>query len=346
MTKKRVTIKQIAEKAGVSVATVDRAINARVPVQSNTSARIFKAAEELGWQPIRGSDNRQITAPEAETVRCGFLLQKGRAALHQYLAEALKKIVIREPSLNAEVQVEFMDTLDPSEVAERMCEMGRQVDALAVVSVDHPFVSEAIDSLQSAEVPVVALQSDLSAQNLAGHIGINNRMCGRTAAWAIDHFSRGKSGSVGLLIGSHSFLNQEDREIGYRSYFREKAPNLSLLESPVCLDDPELVYEKSRELLEAHPEMVGLFSVGGGTAGLVRAMREYAGPDKPFCISIELTAQTRIGLIEGLLDLVIAPEVEQVARAAIEMLIKAKRDTVIQKHTRIMPFSFYTSENI
>jgi len=58
--------------------------------------------------------------------------------------------------------------------------MGGRVDALAVVATESPYISEAIDTLMEQQIPVVALLTDLSAANLAGYVGIDNRMAGRT----------------------------------------------------------------------------------------------------------------------------------------------------------------------
>lgn len=46
-----VTIKQIAEIAGVSRGTVDRAINNRGRINSEVAKRILKIADELGYTP-------------------------------------------------------------------------------------------------------------------------------------------------------------------------------------------------------------------------------------------------------------------------------------------------------
>ena len=46
-----ITIKDIAEKAGVSYATVSRALNGRPDVSEVTRSRVFELAEEMGYQP-------------------------------------------------------------------------------------------------------------------------------------------------------------------------------------------------------------------------------------------------------------------------------------------------------
>lgn len=46
-----VTIRDVARRAGVSVATVSRVMSGRAPVHEHTRARVLEAAAELGWVP-------------------------------------------------------------------------------------------------------------------------------------------------------------------------------------------------------------------------------------------------------------------------------------------------------
>lgn len=50
---KRPTIATVAEHAGLSVATVDRVLNARAPVNPDTAEQVFQAAEAVGYFAAR-----------------------------------------------------------------------------------------------------------------------------------------------------------------------------------------------------------------------------------------------------------------------------------------------------
>ncbi|MGF1705207.1 LacI family DNA-binding transcriptional regulator [Enterovibrio baiacu] len=350
---RKVTIKQIADKAGVSVATVDRVINKRAPVKSDTIELVLSAAAELGWRastPINLSHN---ILTEQERVNCGFLIQRN---VSPFLVEELKRLTKTSLSLSATFSIEIIEDLDPKNVANKIREFSQRVDALAITAIDHPYVSEAIDNVSENNVPVVALLSDITSPNLAGYIGTDNRKRGRTSAWAMHHFC-GKEGKIGVLIGSHRYVSQEDREISFRSYFREKAPSFTVLESIVCLDDADLAYRATLRLLKEHADLVGVFSAGGGSAGIIRAFAEHCGDktstqsetyqNKPFYVSPELTPETRNGLIGGAIDMVISADFAQIAQTAAKMLISRKRDPrYTPKQFVILPFSVYTSENI
>src|SRR3989337_1939693 len=57
MIKKRVTIKDVAARAGVAYQTVSKVINGQVHVLPETEARIWDAARELGYKPNHNARN-------------------------------------------------------------------------------------------------------------------------------------------------------------------------------------------------------------------------------------------------------------------------------------------------
>jgi LacI family transcriptional regulator len=341
LAKGRITIRQLAETAGLSVATVDRVINGRRPVRRGTAARVQAAAESLGYHR-----SMSVKAGSAlEPLRCAILLQKKKSFFYQSLAEELKQASQSSPGRSVDLTIEFMeDYLEPSKVAEQMRSMGERADALAVIAIDSPYISEVIDDLSVRQIPVVALLSDLSATNLAGYVGINNRIAGRTAAWAIARCAR-KPGSVGVLIGSHGYLGQEDREIGFRSYFREKRPDFKVLEPLICGDDTEIANKETLEMLKDSNDLVGLYSVGGGNRGTIRALEESRFPTKPAYVCHELTPPVRSGLIKGTVDFVLAHDLPQLARSSIQTFLHCKEAAQFKKHASLIPFLIYTSEN-
>ena len=214
-----------------------------------------------------------------------------------------------------------------------------------MVATDSPYISEAIEVLASRAIPVVSLLSDLSASHVAAYVGINDRVAGRTAGWAISHCAS-QPGPVGILIGSHGYLGQEDREIGFRTYFREKAPKFKILEPVVCNDDPEIAFKETSEMLHGPEKLVGLYSVGGGSKGTIRAIEESELSTKPAYVCHPLTPATRGGLIRGTVDVLLAPDMPELARATIQMCLKLKQAPHLAKQAAIVPFVIYTSENV
>ena len=345
LVKRRVTVRQIAEKAQLSVATVDRVINGRTTVRRGTALRVQSAAQSLGYQftvPMRVRTDEVSTEP----TRCVFLLQRRASSFYQQLAEELELTAQRDPLQSVQVTIEHMDDyLEPAKVADTLRSVGGQVDAVAVVATESNPVSDAIEFLAEKQIPVVALLSDLSSPKLAGYAGINNRMAGRTAAWAIARCAD-RPGKLGVLIGSHNYIGQEEREIGFRSYFRDKGLEFKVLEPAVCLDDPKIAYQQTLELLRATDELAGIYNVGGGASGVLRAIEEMKPSRELAYICHELTPVTRAGLSAGTIDLVLAHDLPELCRSALRMLADLKKAPPGRKQSVIVPFDIYTSENI
>ena len=342
--KRRVTVRQIAEKAGVSVATVDRVINGRTTVRRASALRVQSAAQALGYQFSVPMRVRLDAAPRP--TKCAFLLQKKASYFYQQIVEELKKVANPDSSSAIELTIELMeDYLEPAAVAAKLRAIGAQVDAVAVVATESTLVSDAIEFLVERQTPVVALLSDLSSPSLGGYVGINNRMAGRTAAWAIARCAE-RAGTIGVLIGSHGYIGQEEREIGFRSYFREKGLEFKVLEPVVCLDENENAYKQTIELVKATEDLVAIYNVGGGASGVLRAIQETPLARRLAYACHELTPSTRAGLGAGAIDVVLAHNVPELARSALRMLIDLKNAPTGRKQSSVVPFEIYTSENV
>src|SRR5687767_1630674 len=74
---RRLTIDDLAARAGVSSAAVSFAMNNRPGVAEETRARILAAAEELGWRP--SAHARALTEARARAI--GLLLARPIAQL-------------------------------------------------------------------------------------------------------------------------------------------------------------------------------------------------------------------------------------------------------------------------
>ncbi len=342
----RVTLKDIAERARVGVATVDRVLNARAPVSEATAARVLHAAEALGYH-AQALMRRRIEERAPEKT-FGIILQKQGKWFYRSLASEIRAAVKGLPSVRGTAVIEYVESLSPEAIALAIRTMRQRADAIAVVSLDHATVSAAVDECAEAGVPVVALLSQLNAQKISGYVGIDSRKAGRTAGWFMARLAESR-GEVGILIGSHRYRTQEDREVGFRSYLREKAPGMRLRDSVVYLDDAAVAYEAAAEVLNASTELRGLYHCGGGVEGVIQAMTEAKRQHDVIFICHEKSPAATQGLLDGTVDLVIANPLEEIAESLAATLVKVVSPSdgaTLGLLDGTVPFSLVTSENI
>jgi len=334
----RKTLADLAAAAGVSVATVDRVLNARHRVREPTAERVLQAAQAIGFHATA------LLKRRASPVRTfGFLLQKPDAFYRQLGADIAAEA---ERMTQARVVIDYVTELSPIAIAQALAKMGERADAVAVVSVDHSRVSDAVAALRAAGKPCFALISDLTAPARAGYVGRDNRREGRTAAWLIAK-TAARPGQVGVIVGSHRYLAQETCEMSFRAFLREHGPQFELIEPLVNLDDSRLAYGAMSELIARRPDLVGLYVAGGGADGVVAAARDETKPGALAIVCHELTPRNREGLIDGVLTAVLGTPNFELARRALEAMSRAVEQGPPETPMQILtPFDIFLATNI
>src|SRR5260221_3041848 len=113
----RPTIADLAKAAGVSLATVDRVLNRRLPVSADTAQRVVSAAEAIGYHATGLLKRRLIEMP---TRRFGFLLQKREDAFYAALGQELARATTSSREVNGKAVVDFSEELVPQTIAARL----------------------------------------------------------------------------------------------------------------------------------------------------------------------------------------------------------------------------------
>jgi LacI family transcriptional regulator len=341
---RRPTVADIATLSGLSVATVDRVLNARLPVRQETAERVFNAAQELGYHGT-GLIRRRLEQ-SLPRHRLGFLLQRPDQLFYQDFARALTQAAGATVGFRVTDSVEFLQSQTPSEIVDRLKDLARRVDSVAMVAVDHPAVTGAVAEVEAMGKPVFSLLSDFAPGVRHGYIGTNNRKVGRTAGWLIAKTARAP-GKVAIFVGSHRFHGHEMREIGFRSYLREAAPDLVIIDTQVSLEDAALAHEATLDLLRRHADLVAIYVAGGGTEGVIAALREEGMAGKIAMVCNELNPITHAAVADNVATALIATPIVALAGNLMQLMAAAignpAQESVGQT---FLPFDIYVSENI
>lgn len=340
----RPTIADLARAAGVSVATVDRVLNGRHPVREETARRVYDAAKGIGYHAV--GLLRQRVFEDLPQYRLGFLLQKPQQSFYQAVAKEIENAALALSNVRALPQIEFVANSTPTGITEKLKAMAARNQAIALVAPDYPAVTALVEELKERGVPVFSLLSDFAAGVREGYIGLNNHKVGRTAAWMIAKAAK-RPGKVAAFVGSHRFLGHELREIGFRSYFREHAPDFEVLDTMVNLDTAEITHEATLNLLQRHPDLTGFYVCGGGMEGAISAIREEKLEGKLIAVVNELTPESRAALADDVVTLAISTPTAALARETINLMIQSidKGPTGAPGQT-FLPFDLFTPENI
>ena len=340
---KRPTIADLAQVAGVSVATVDRVLNRRLPVREDTALRVVAAAEAIGYHAT-GLLRRRLT--EVPRRSFGFLLQKKEDPFYQAFGAELVRAARTCTAIDGKAVVEFVDELVPQRIADRLRDLAQRVHAVGVVAVDHPTVNGAVEEVAAKGKPVFTLLSDITSAARTCYLATDSRKAGRTAAWTIARLAK-RPGKVGFLLGSHRYLSQEIAEVGFRSYMREHAQGFHLMEPIINLEDQRIAYEAVVDLLGRNPDLAGIYVAGGGQEGMIGALRDERAAGRIVAVCNELTAVNRAALIDGTIDMALRTSIESMAARAVELMAAATGALDIDVPTQVLfPAEIFISENV
>nr|WP_256439186.1 LacI family DNA-binding transcriptional regulator [Rubellimicrobium arenae] len=333
----------MAQAAGVSVSTVNRVLSGNAKVRTETIEHVLAVAQQLNFYGT--SAIRSRLKKDQTPCHLGLLLQQETMPFHSELGRRFRAEVDRMEERHLVAHVEHTDDLDPMVVADRLRKLGTRCSAVALAVADHPAVNRVVDDLAAEGKAVFTVVSDLSASGRAGYVGLDNRLFGRAAAWYAAHLIRQGSEAV-VVMGTHRHLCQEQREMGFRSYLREHAPDLTLLETATTLEMDQGAYEVTRDLLRRHPNLGLIYVTGGGVRGCLRALREVDGSPRPRVISCELNADTQAALVDGLLTVALAHPMGTLVDRLVRVMVAATDPAEgFAGGDTLVPYVTVTSEN-
>ena len=315
-----VTIKDVAERAQVSVATVDRVLHERDGVSANAKRRVKEAIHELGFRKLPEALSRHLRG----RLKFLFLLPRLDTGFVQQMVSAIRRAQSAVTDVEILIEIKRVHLLDGDEIIDALSNAeAAEYQGVGLFAFDAPGVRAALDEVVERGVPVVTLVSDIPSSRRASFVGIDNMAAGRTAGRLMGRFLRGISGDVGIVTGNLHIRDHVERQMGFRQILGADYRDLKLL-PPI---EGDSVAARNRaiviDMMLDHPQLAGIYSIGGGNSGIIGALREIDPPKRPVVILHELTQSARKGLADGVVDAVIAQDTGHMARSAVRLLTAA-----------------------
>ncbi|THV15217.1 substrate-binding domain-containing protein [Rhizobium rhizophilum] len=329
----RPTVHDIASRAGVSLATVDRVLNRRPGVSARTREKVDQAVHELGF--VR--DVAAANLAKGRTYPLTFIIPSNDNSFMRGLRVALDEARVRAGVERIAIRLVDVPAFDAAALAMALrAAAAAEPAGIAFVAVDAPEVAAAAAEIVAAGIPLVTLVSDLSGAERDHYAGIDNAAAGRTAASLLGRFSGGGKGKVAVLAGSMLVRDHRERCEAFAAVMAQDFARLSVLPVLEGRDDPAVVEQMVSGLFSGLEEIVALYSLGAGNRGLVKALERVPARLRPVVVAHELTETTRGALQAGLIDAVLNQDAGHEVRSAIRVL-KAKADglSVVAAQERI-----------
>lgn len=330
----RVGLRDVAERAGVGIATVGRVLNERGQVAPATARRVLEAARELGLKRILPLPYRRMLRFEVLLARPqeSFLsrLNHGFASL----AATLDRAVV--------VQKTILGHAAPARVAERIRAV--RADGLVVFAEEHADIRDAIAAASGTGMPVVCMVTDIPGSGRIAYVGIDHTKAGRTAGFLVARLHR-RPGPVLVLTGDLGLRAHAERLAGFRAGLGRAAPAAGIAAVLEGRDEDDRVGRLLRKALKEHPNTAAIYNSGGCLGVVAATICKMAEPGGIVFISHELTAESRGLLRDGVMTLTMDQAFELQARRSVEVLLHHVGHIDTLPGPVEIPFTLHTCEN-
>lgn len=298
--KKRVTLKLIAQRAGTSIGTVDRALKDRDGVRAATKDRVLTAARELGYNPNPFSNALRRMG----SIRLAFVYpeqpERFYASINAGIGDAVRDL--------SDFGVEVVHVRYP------MHQQAMQEEALKRLAIGSfqgvainsagPRIAAQINRIAQAGVPVITFNTDTANSMRRYFVGNDSLQSGRMGAALLGRFLGG-SGAVTVLGNFVQAMPFSERFGGFCETIHDDFPDMTLYPCAESYADPQLASRSLIELLTNVPQVRGVFCTGfSSTVGAISALKQLNRRDIVligYDTSDELLSALREGWCDALL---------------------------------------------
>jgi LacI family transcriptional regulator len=339
----RPTVRDIAREAGVSLATVDRVLNARPRVRENSVRLVQNAVERLGY--VR--DVSAANLARRKEYRFAFIIPDSKSEFVETIRTALSEVKQALGPDRIAVEAILAPPDDPNGTARILISLdAAKFDGVAIMCPETPQVRDAVTRLKQAGLAVVALVSDLPSSTRDHFVGVDNVAAGRTAGALMGRFLSGKAGKVLVVSDSLSSRDSIERRFGFDSILAERFPAAEVLPTVESRDDNHRLVSIVKQVMAAHRDVIGIYALGGGNSAILDALRASGRIRSCTLIMHELTPITRAALEADEVDVVIMQNVGHLIRSSIRVLRAYSDKTAIVDSQEKIRIEIVMNENL
>lgn len=242
------TIHDVAQMAGVSVATVSKVFNGKKGVSEETRQRIIEIAEELDYFPNHSAS--QLARGKRETIGVVFSMLESKTLQDEYLIRIINGIFNKAELLGYRILLFTTSTVERNNQNFLQFCRSNNLAGLIIHGLDRD--DPQLEKLINSEVPCVFIDIDIygtkttniSVDNVNACIEVVNILAG------LNHQN------IAFVSGNLHSSVALDRLKGYETGMNSKGLPLHVIECDYSKDN---AYKLSKDYLLYHPDITAFF---------------------------------------------------------------------------------------
>ena len=266
-----ITIKQIAEIAGVSRGTVDRALRNSPKINVETKKRVIKIVEENNYKPNHVG---RALAKSKKQIKIAVITN---SVGNTYFDEVFNGIKTAEKDFENFGICTTIFELKGFDINDQLLAISKirnaNFNALIITPINDKKISFALSNLADSGVAIIAMNTDIEFEGKLCYVGCDYNKSGRTIGGLANMLIHEQC-DILLTTGSMEVMGHKQRVKGLLEMSKGNK-NIGNIEIVEHNDDEGISYAKVKESLAANSKIRFVCTTAGGVEGAVKATSEF-----------------------------------------------------------------------
>lgn len=312
-----VTIRQIAEKAGVSRGTVDRVLNGRQRVKPEVRERVLSIARELNYVPNAAG---KALAYNKKPVLFGIIMPPKDIHFFDQIRVGIDAAADELKDFGIRLEYRYVDNKSSEEGAQAIRELVEAgANGIMFSAMDDEEIRKRIDEAAEQEVPVITFNSDVENSKRICFVGQDLYKSGKVAAGLMGRVLSAHA-KVIVLSGNLKFHAHRTRVQGFKEGLKGFENQIDIVEIIEGFDRYDETYSKLNQAFEEHPDIEGIYLATGPIDAAIDVLKHQGKAGKVKMVSNDLLPETEAGLRSRIIDFTIVQNPRQQGYRSLRIL--------------------------
>ncbi|MDO4196661.1 MAG: LacI family DNA-binding transcriptional regulator [Prevotellaceae bacterium] len=342
----RIRIKDIAEKAGVSVGTVDRVLHKRPNVSKKALEKVNKALEEMEYHPNVYASALAYNKAYTFVV---FIPHHTSEAYWQEIEEGANKAEEMRGDFHINVKYVYYKRFDDVDFERGgyAC-LEYHPDGVVIVPAGLDITRRFTQHLHEQKIPFVFLDSYMPDLRPLAFFGQDSFCSGYFAAKMLMLIANNEK-QIMLMKQTHNGMlttkQQANREVGFRHYMRDHFPHIEIVELDLPTDGQKRRFtDQLNTFFEEFPDIHHCITLNSKAHIIGEYLLQNNLRDKQV-MGYDMVPKNVECLRQGSISFIIAQHGYQQGFACIDALFKAVVLKMQIEPVNYMPIELITKEN-
>lgn len=339
----RITIKEIAKKAGVSAGTVDRVLHNRGEVAEATRDLVLKIAKEGNYSTNVFARNLKLN----KVYNLAVILPKDNEYWKNQ-SEGIEEAAEEYASLGMQLSFYTFDRQDKdSFLTQSNIALNSSPDGVILAPLLQREATQICESLQQADIPFIFVDSNLDNIKPLAFIGQDSRQSGFLAAKLLNLGYASGQRAIVIKYTDFDSLNKtlDERIEGFRKYYQQENFSPELIHE-ITLEKDFVGLPPGIESLLGNQEPVHFFVPNSRVHQIAKSAENVIPRHLSRIIGYDLVRENIVYLNKGLIDFVIYQNPKVQGNLAVQAFYKHLILKTEVPPTHYMQLDIITKENL